>query len=81
MNNRRRGNCGLIAIHTIAYGYVYVEIIEQRSTFYITLALILNYPNFSDSCLFCKFPCLVDLPQMVVYASYIHAKQISHLLP
>ena len=29
-----------------------IKIVEQRSTLNITLSFGLNYPNFSDSCLF-----------------------------
>jgi len=68
----------LIAIHTIAYGYDYIEIIEQRSTFYITLALKLNLLNFSTSCLFCKFSALINLRKVISNRCSVHAKQVRH---
>ena len=53
--------CSLIAVHTIANGNNGIKIVEQGGSFHIAIALILNYPNFSDSCFFLQFTSLVNL--------------------
>lgn len=56
-----------------------IKIVEQRSTLNITLSFGLNYPNFSDSCRFIQFSCLVNLPNMIADCSYVNTKQCSHI--
>ena len=68
----------LIAVHTVTYGNNGIKVIEQRSTFHITLTLKLNLLNFSTSCLFCKFSTFINLRKVISNRCSVYAKQICH---
>ena len=41
-------------------------------TIHLPFSFCLNYPNFSDSCIFFQFATVKNLPQMIADSSHIH---------
>jgi hypothetical protein len=72
--------CGAYGIDAVADRNDGVEVVEVHSPRNFPLALLLNYPEFPDSCLRHKLLTGKDISQMLADGAYIHCEQLCHQL-
>lgn len=68
------------AVNAITYTDNGIETIKRLFSLYLSFSFLLNYSNFSNSCIFYQFSGGKDLFKMIIDSINFHIKQLRHCL-